>query len=454
MDKAVQIAEKSYYFYQKCPRFIQLIIKFIYWILAVIYKIIRKIYRFFKNLFFSTKKSLIESPINEEKKYINITNTITDRNNIIKDDYYLPKKKLKKGKLNISWVIPLPIEGSGGHRNFYRIIRYLANDGHNVTLYVDPENYYLNNGVYTGKDVQKFIKGKFFDLNSNIIMGLDDIKECDILFATHYNGAYAVKANENKAKMCCYFIQDYEAYFNPMGDNFIRAYQTYKFGFYPITSGYWPLNFLKKDFGITEGYAFKFPINTNIYNFNGNFDNKKENQIVFFAKPNMPRRCYNLGVASLKIVKEKHPEVDIVFYGANSNEYQNVPFEFINKGLLPTIEDLGNLYRESAIGVVFSTTNPSLVPYEMMSCGCAVVDLDFNDNIINYEDEKNITLAEPQPEKVAEAIIGLLENKKGRISKAKNGMNLCKSYPTEEEMCKGIEDALLKEYSRRVKYEK
>ena len=98
--------------------------------------------------------------------------------------------------------------------------------------------------------------------------------------------------------------------------------------------------------------------------------------------------------------------------------------------------------------------NPSLVPYEMMSCGCAVVDLDFNDNIINYEDEKNITLAEPQPEKVAEAIIGLLENKKGRISKAKNGMNLCKSYPTEEEMCKGIEDALLKEYSRRVKYEK
>ena len=46
-----------------------------------------------------------------------------------------------------------------------------------------------------------------------------------------------------------------------------------------------------------------------------------------------------------------------------------------NYALLPTIKDLADLYRESTIGMVFSTTNPSLVPYEMMACGLPVIDL-------------------------------------------------------------------------------
>ena len=42
MDKAVHVAEKCYYFYQKSPKVVKWIIRLIYQILATIYKIIRK----------------------------------------------------------------------------------------------------------------------------------------------------------------------------------------------------------------------------------------------------------------------------------------------------------------------------------------------------------------------------------------------------------------------------
>ncbi|MEG1995102.1 MAG: hypothetical protein RR942_04020 [Romboutsia sp.] len=437
MDQTYIIAEKTYYFYKKLPNFVQKFIKIIYFLLKKIYLIIRCIYRnLFKKVNRFTKMQDLE--------------LISDNNVVYKDDYYIDNKKPEKNKLNISWVIPLPIEGSGGHRNFFRVIKFLSLKGHHVTVYIDPQKFYLNNGVKTGKDAQKFIKNSFFDLNSDVIMGTNDIKQCDILFATHYSGSYIVKSNESKARLCCYFIQDYEAYFNPMGDDFIRAYQSYKLGLYPITSGPWPLNFLKNEFGIKEGFSFLFPINKDVYFFN-NFKEKILNRIIFFAKPFMPRRCYKLGIEALTIIKKLYPKIEVVLYGSNSNDYQNIPFEFINMGLLPTINDLGNLYRSAEIGMVFSTTNPSLVPFEMMSCGCSVIDIDFNNNIINYDNNNNVTLANSSPEDVANKILFLLKNKNIRIQKAKNGIEFCKKFPTEKEMCEGIEKKLMNTYKKRNK---
>ena len=228
---------------------------------------------------------------------------------------------------------------------------------------------------------------------------------------------------------------------------YLRAYNTYKMGLYPITSGPWPLRLLKRDFNVKEGDYFRFPIDRNIYYYDKKVIKKK--RIAFFAKPYMPRRCYELGVEALEIVKSKHPEWEIVFYGSNSADYNNVPFEFTNMGLVPTINDLGDLYRSSSIGVAFSTTNPSLVPYEMMSCGAAVVDLDFNDSVVSYESKKNIMLANPTKEDVAKAIIKLIEKEDYRKKQVENSLEFCKIFPSEKEMCERIEKIILKQLNNK-----
>jgi len=364
------------------------------------------------------------------------------------DNYYVDKK-LKKDALKVSFVIPQPIIGSGGHRNIYRIVRHLAHNGYDVTCYIDPEGNSDPTHVKTGMEAYHKITDNFFDLECNIVFNVHDIKPCDILFATHAASAYIVKNNLVNATLGCYFIQDYESYFFPMGDNYLSAHNTYKLGLYPITSGPWPLEMLKNNFGIKEGNFFRFPINTDIYYPNKDDKLKKDNRIIFFAKPGMPRRCYNLGISALKIVKEKCPDAEIVLYGEHESHYTNVPFEFTNLGLLPTIEDLGDLYRSAIIGIAFSTTNPSLVPYEMMSCGCAVVDFDFNNSVVSYESTKNITLVDTTAEKVAEGIIELYKNPKKRKQQVKNALEFCKKFPTEDEMCKLVEKYIIDAYNRK-----
>ena len=381
-------------------------------------------------------KNKFKKAYHKAKKDGYCTNEATD---------YLIEKKNKK--LSISFIIPQPIIGSGGHRNIYRIVRYLSNNDYDVTCYVDPENYNDPNSVKSGQEAYHKITNNFFDLGCSIIFGLTNIKECDVLFATHAGSAYTVKDNLHKTKLGCYFIQDFEPYFQPMGDGYIGALNTYKFGLYPITSGPWPLALLKRDFGYKRGEFFRFPINTDIYYYNEN-DFKDNNKIVFFAKPSMPRRCYRLGIDALNLVKMKHPEIEIILYGENGSHYKDVPFEFTNVGLAPKIEDLGNLYRSAGIGIAFSTTNPSLVPYEMMACGMAVVDLDFNNSVVSYDSYDNAMLVDTTPQAVAEGIIKLIESPKLLAQKRENGLKFCKQFPSEDEMCKLIEGYILKEYKR------
>ena len=428
MEKAIALAEKVYYVYSKLPNFLKKVIKFFYWILKGVYRLLRKVYHLF------VKKKKVNNSISENKVMI--------VENILEEGDYIVERKLKKGKYKISWIIPRPIKGSGGHRNFYRVIRYLASQGHDVTVYIDYKLSFSPDPCTSGKQAHNFIKENFFDLGASIIYGTDNIEKCDMLVATHYESAYIVKENEDKAKKCFYFIQDYESYFTAMGDEFIRAYQSYKLGLYPITSGPWPLTFLKRDFGVNYGYYFRFPLNREVYYYNG--ETKEKNSIVLCAKPNMPRRCYKLGLKALTIVKEKMPETKIYFFGENSSSYCNVPFDFVACGLVPTIEELGDLYRKCLVGLAFSTTNPSLVPFEMLSCGTAVVDLDFNDNEVNYGSRDNITLAEPFADKIAEKVIELLKDEKLRSKKVKNGMEFCKIFPSEKEMCEGIEKEIIR----------
>lgn len=353
---------------------------------------------------------------------------------------------LKKKGLRIAWVIPQPFEGSGGHRNIFRAIRHLSDFGHSCSVHVLPDNHRFSKG----EEVEAFINSEFFNLHAESVhWGVDALSECDVMVCTYWTTAYVVERVKDKSALQIYFLQDFEPMFFPMGVDYVRAMATYKLGFYPLTSGPWPLQMLKENLQIDEGDFFRFPLDRGTYFKQPDSSRPDRRRVVFFARPDMPRRCYTLGVLALEILAKQRPDVEILFYGARSDKYTGISFEFTNLGMTETIQELGDLYRSADVGLCFSTTNPSLVPFEMMACGLPVVDLDVNGNEVNYGSRDNCVLVEPLPEAIAEGIVCVLENDDLRQKLSDNGVRFTESFPTEIEMAKRIEHVIVEQHRKR-----
>lgn len=418
---------------------------------------------------YAAMKALVESPahrdaLGEEAYRTVCMNHFPERIGAVLEDVYgecvdrhgtdvrsedetaaFPLMPARRNGLRISWIIPQPFEASGGHRNIFRAIKYLAQFGHSLTVYVLPDNLRFADG----HAIDEFIARHFFPLNAEkVVLGVDAIEECDVLVSTYWTTAYHARKNADKTTAQIYFLQDFEPMFFPMGTDYVRAMQTYKFGFRFVCSGPWPLRMLKATFDIDNGDFFRFPVDRDIYYPAPVKRRGPRPRVAFFARPHMPRRCYDLGVWALQIVKERMPEVEVVFYGDDAAKYQNIPYEYTALGMTKTIQELGQLYRSADVGICFSTTNPSLVPFEMMACGCPVVDLDVNGNEVNYGSRDNVCLVEPSPEAIADGVLAVLQNKQYAEQLSANGRDYAEIFPSELEMVKLIESFFVKEFER------
>ena len=268
------------------------------------------------------------------------------------------------------------------------------------------------------------------------------INPTDVLFATHWTTVDAAVRARGVARQLMYFVQDFEPAFAPMGTEYILAENTYRLGLYHITSGPWCENLLKRDFGC-EADHFVFPVDRKIYHPRGR--TRQNKNIIFFARPEMPRRCFELGVMALEQFHQLRPDVEIILFGSQKVEKFPVPFPATIQALLPTIDDLAQLYANADLGVVFSTTNPSLVPYEMMACGLPVVDLGRPGNEVNYGGRQDIALlADPAPAVMAKQIRDLMDHPDQLLSRSRRGLEFVQTFPSEEEMARRVEDLILK----------
>jgi glycosyltransferase involved in cell wall biosynthesis len=76
-----------------------------------------------------------------------------------------------------------------------------------------------------------------------------------------------------------------------------------------------------------------------------------------------------------------------------------VPFDYQDHGVLED-KQLASLYRRATVGLVLSSTNPSIVPLEMMACGLPVLDLHTDATAAEFP-LATISLARPTPEAIA-----------------------------------------------------
>jgi hypothetical protein len=204
------------------------------------------------------------------------------------------------------------------------------------------------------------------------------MKDAHGVIATCWPTAYAA-FNASCSGKRFYFIQDYEPYFYPVGANSALAETTYRMGFHGITAGRWLSEKLTREFGMDTDW-FPFGCDTTRYRFDAN---SQRSGVAFYARAGTPRRAVEIGLLALELFSKRQPEIELHLFGQPMG---SLPFKFTNHGLVSP-DKLNQIYNRSFAGLSLSLTNVSLVPHEMLACGCTPV--------VNEADHNRIVLDNP-----------------------------------------------------------
>jgi hypothetical protein len=287
----------------------------------------------------------------------------------------------------VNWIVGPAGPGSGGHTTIFRMINYLQRVGYDNRVYFyDPyggdEKYYES------------VARTHYGVTCRIKKFGHDMADAHAVVATHWPSAYALY-NARSAGKRFYFVQDYEPSFYPVGTNSALAESTYRMGFHGITAGRWLTEKLGAEFGMTSDW-FPFGCDTSRYRFNAS---SKRNGVAFYARAGTPRRAVELGLLALEVFAKSCPNLELHLFGEDLGP---LPFKYTNHGLV-TPEKLGGIYNQCLAGLTLSLTNVSLVPHEMLACGCIPVvnDADHNRMVL---DNPHVRYAPLFPHALADAL--------------------------------------------------
>jgi glycosyltransferase involved in cell wall biosynthesis len=343
-------------------------------------------------------------------------------------------------RLTITWVTPNFDLVSGGMRIIFELMHYLETKGHKNTLHVFGQSHYQS-----GDHAKQTILQKYCHIDADVFLGIENVAYSDILISAGWQTAWAAH-HYLEARKKFYLVQDYEPYFYAMGSEHVLAEQPLSFGMYGLTLGPWAQKVVEK-FGM-RATPFDFAIDHTSF-FPKDGIQRKKKTVVFYGRFVTPRRAFEFGVVALYLLLKERPDTEVIFHGWY-NPSGNVPFEYANVGILPD-EQRAQLYREATVGVALSLTNPSMVPLEMMACKLPVVELKGDNTTTFYGQgyDQFISLAEPSPRKIADAIIDLLDNEEKRIAFGERGHDYVaqRTWPKAGAV---VEGALIRELKREL----
>jgi glycosyltransferase involved in cell wall biosynthesis len=317
----------------------------------------------------------------------------------------------KPGPLRINWIVPNVAKGSGGLLNIFRAIHYLERWGHKNRIHV------IGEWAAGGKGVQDFVQKSYFPIQAPIEVFKGQVTDSDALVATNWMTAYAVRGLANAGQKF-YLVQDLEHYFHAPGSLAEFAKDTYRWGFQGITLGNWIAEVLENEFGMPCS-PFGFSYDKAIYSCNRNLRLEPKKRLLFYARPNTERRGFELGVLALSLVAKANPDIEVVLVGFHPRKMR-LPFPAVLPGILSPTE-LAAWYQKCHIALVLSHSNVSMLPLELMACGCAVVS-NTGRNVEWLLKDEVCQLANPNPQSIAEAILELLEDERLRLRKIAAGI--------------------------------
>jgi glycosyltransferase involved in cell wall biosynthesis len=327
----------------------------------------------------------------------------------------------------VVWVLPSLMIGSGGHRNVFRLANRVRSENilNSVCFSADSRE---------PDELGELIDEHYLKSEFRVERFANAIFDADVIVGTHFSTLAQIKEKAGKNQKIAYLVQDFEPWFYPMSESYLEALQTYfdeKNNI--ITSGPWMADKIYEVTGRRVPH-FQLPINKEIYKAGKNYVREG---VLFFAKDDTPRRLYDFGLRCLEIVHSLDPNINIYFYGSMTKKSANFPF--IDLRQLPALEDLSELYSKMQVGLAFSPTNPSLVPYEMMACGLPIVDIDLpGEPMRKFGFLSEAITCDFNEFKVASRILKLLSDKEVWKQISEEGVALTDQMPDEDEAAKVV----------------
>lgn len=240
---------------------------------------------------------------------------------------------------------------------------------------------------------------------------------------TLWTTAY-VQMRYNRCEAKFYFVQDWEPSFYAAGARSALIEQTYRLGY----------GMLANSPGVADRCLqfddlvgmFRPGVDTSLFHpVDDDSRAGRRQQVVFYGRPGNARNGFDLGAEALARVKETlGRRVDIVSVGADYDPAQYGLAKVLrNLGVLRSMDEVAELYRRSAVGLVFMfTAHPSYQPLEYMASGCATV-TNFNpSNSWLLRDRENCRIAPTTPTSVAETILEVLDDDDLRSTLAEGGL--------------------------------
>jgi hypothetical protein len=295
----------------------------------------------------------------------------------------------------IGWVTTPPSPGSGGHTTLFRLVEAMERAGHECHIYL----YDVYDGDVTAR--AGVIRRCWPSIRAEVHDVRDGLPDLDAWVATSWQTAHVLAARPEGGGHRFYLVQDLEPSFYPMGWEHELAAATYRFGFRGITAGAWLADVLAAEYGM-QCSAFEFGTDHDVYHLD---PESTRDGVVFYAKPDVPRRAFGLGVEALREFTRLCPWVPVHLYGA---PLRRVPLEATSHGPM-TPGALSALYNRCRVGLSLSLTNVSLVPWELLACGVVPVvnDAPHNRRVL---DNEFVRWAPPSAAELAAALADAYED--------------------------------------------
>jgi len=330
----------------------------------------------------------------------------------------------QQAPLDALWFIPDFGPGSGGHLNLFRFLRGLERMGLSSAVVSVGPNAHASPGAS-----KALIRTYYADIEGDVYFERDCLPPARRVIATSWLTAYYLRHYVRAGVEKYYFVQDYEPMFYPVGFDSVAAGRTYEMGFKTICAGPWIAEILRERHGVEAVGTFGFSYDQELYVPCVRRDRTK--RVFFYARPPTARRGFELGMLALDIVGRECAHVHFIFAGWDMAGYR-FDHVHLNAGVLPSAQ-LPDLYSQCDVALVLSFSNMSLLPYEVMASGCAVVTND--DPCATWGlDPEAATFAEPTAEAIAAAIIDLLADDERRARQIDAAYALVRKTSWDEEI--------------------
>ncbi len=270
----------------------------------------------------------------------------------------LPSAPLERDRAAVvGWVMTPPAPGSGGHTTLFRMIAALERRGQRCVVFI-----YDKHGVHIDELTAR-LRQHWPAVASEVRDARAGISGVDAVVATSWESAHAIVRLGREPMRRLYFIQDYEPYFYGHGAEYEFAAMTYRLPFRRVVLGEMLDGMIREATGL-QSDVVPFGCDSSVYRMPEGTPGRRSG-IVFYCRPDFPRRGYELACVTLREFHRAHPEQEIHVYGAAPRGL-GVPHTFHGR---MTPEELNALYGRTIAGLAMSFTNITLVAEEMLAAG-------------------------------------------------------------------------------------